>query len=179
VSTYVALLRAINVTGRNKIAMADLRGLFEDLGYADVTTYLQSGNVVFGTRSARTGALADAIEHRIDSALGLEVAVLVRTPAELEEIAADNPYLRARVDPTSLHVVFLEDRATAAAFADIDVASYAPDACALHGREVYVSCPAGYGRTKLNNAFFERRLGTRATTRNWKTLTSLVELAQG
>ncbi len=178
-STYVALLRAINVTGRNTIAMGDLRRLFEDLGHTDVATYLQSGNVVFRTRSARTGALAGAIEHRIESALGLDVAVLVRTPAELETIAADNPYARARVEPKALHVVFLEDRVTPAVFADIDVASYAPDACALHGREIYVSCPGGYGKTKLNNAFFERRLGTRATTRSWKTLTSLVELARG
>ena len=178
-STYVALLRGINVSGRNRIPMADLRRMLGDLGHDDVETYLQSGNVTFRTRSATTKGLAAAIEHRIDSELGLNVAVLVRTQRELETIAADNPFLGAQIDGKTLHVVFLEDPATPAALADLELDRYAPDELAAHGSEVYLSCPEGYGTTKLNNAFFERHLGTRATTRNWNTVTNLVELVRG
>ncbi len=179
-TTYVALLRAINVSGRNKIPMADLRALFSGLGHDDVTTYLQSGNVVFHTKRAKTHDLAerDRGTHR-GRDLGLEVPVLVRTQRELEILFADNPFAGPRVDPKTLHAVFLEERAAARAFADLDLTRYEPDELSVHGQEIYLSCPGGYGTTKLDNAFFERRLGTRATTRNWRTITSLVELAQG
>ena len=105
-TTYVALLRAINVSGRNKIPMADLQALFTGLGHDDVNTYLQSGNVVFHTKRATTRDLASAIEARIARDLGLEVPVLVRTRRELETLLADNPFVGPRVDPKTLHAVF-------------------------------------------------------------------------
>jgi uncharacterized protein (DUF1697 family) len=170
--TYVALLRGINVSGRNKIAMSELRACFESLGHTHVRTYVQSGNVVF---SARTGAarLAPAIENGIAASFGLDVAVLVRTHAELATVTKRNPF------GADAYVTFLDAVPARARVKAIDAAAYAPDEFAVHGREVFVRCPNGYGRTKINNTFFERKLATRATTRNWKTVTTLYEWTAG
>jgi uncharacterized protein (DUF1697 family) len=171
------MLRGINVGGRNKVAMADLRALFVELGHDPVVTYVQSGNVVFGTPSRRPAELAQAIEDAIAGELGLEVTVLLRSRAELVKVASGNPFLAAGADPTKLHVTFLgaaPDRARAGA---VEAPPGSPDDFRVAGREVYLHCPAGYGRTKLDNTFWERRLGVRATTRNWTTVTKLLELA--
>jgi uncharacterized protein (DUF1697 family) len=169
--TYVALLRGINVSGRNKIAMSDLRDLFETLGHADVRTYIQSGNVVFGAKTGSPAGVRSAIEKRIADNFGLGVTVLLRTRAELAMVLKHNPF------GAEAHVTFLDDVPDRVRVAAIDASKYAPDALAVHGREVFVRCPNGYGRTKIHNTFFERALATRATTRNWKTVTKLAEWA--
>jgi len=177
----VALLRGINVGGRNSIAMTDLRGIFEDLGHRDVETYLQSGNVVFRATGAPT-VLAATIAGRITAELGLDVPVVVRTGAELQKVVATNPFLADGVDPATLHVVFTVGRAPSAALGDLEPERFSPDRFVHRGREVYLHCPNGYGRTKLTNAFFEARLGPAAgttTTRNWKTVTRLAEMSAG
>jgi uncharacterized protein (DUF1697 family) len=179
VPTCIALLRSVNLTGHNRIAMADLRAVFEVLGHSDVVTYVQSGNVVFTTGAADPAALAAAIERRITRDLGLEITTLVRTTAELARVVAGNPLLTRGRDPAHLHVTFLAAPAPAARVKAIDPSKYAPEAFAVRRREVYLYCPNGYGRTRLGNAFFERALGTAATTRSWKTVTKLVELARG
>jgi uncharacterized protein (DUF1697 family) len=177
-SIYVALLRGINVSGQRKVPMARLRALCEALGYTDVTTYLQSGNVVFRAPRRSTTALASALEERIAAELGFDVPVLVRTEQALRAVATANPLLDGSIDPASLHVVFLDGRPSTTALDAIDAARFAPDRFAARGSEIYLSCPNGYGRTKLTNTFFERQLDTRATTRNWKTVTNLVGLTQ-
>jgi len=179
VSAYVALLRGINVAGHRRVPMAELRAAVEDLGCTRVSTYLQSGNVVFHTSRTAPATLATAIERQITRGLGLDVDVLVRTRAELDALAAANPFLEEGADATALHVAFLGARPPATARRAVDPERFAPDRFALHGREVYLSCPNGYGRSRLTNPFFERALGTTVTTRNWKTVTSLVELARG
>ncbi len=180
-SIYVALLRGINVSGQRKVPMARLRALCEGLGYTEVTTYLQSGNVVFQAPRRPTTVLASAIEERIAAELGFDVPVLVRTKEALHAVATTNPLLDGGVDAASLHVVFLEGRPSPTALAALDALAaepFAPDRFVASGSEIYLSCPNGYGRTKLTNAFFERRLDTHATTRNWKTVTNLVGLTQ-
>jgi uncharacterized protein (DUF1697 family) len=177
--SYVSLLRGINVSGRNRIAMADLRALFEAHGHHDVTTYVQSGNVVSRSSTRGAGAVARAIQRAIADDLGLDVTVLVRTPAELHRILEGNPFLGPGADVAKLHVTFLGEPAAATRAAALDGGAFAPDRFAVHGREVYVHCPDGYGRTKINNTFFERKLGVTATTRNWNTVTQLAELAGG
>ena len=171
--TYVALLRGINVSGRNKIAMSDLRTAFEALGHADVRTYIQSGNVVFAATANATAGLEPAIEKGIATAFGLDVAVLVRTRAELATVLKRNPF------GAEAYVTFLDVAPSRARVAELDPAQYAPDEFAVHGREVFVRCPNGYGRTKINNSFFERKLAAKATTRNWKTVTTLYERTAG
>ena len=175
--TYVAMLRGINVGGKNKIKMADLQALFVGLGHADVITYIQSGNVVFKSPTKSTSALASAIEQRIAHELGMDVAILLRTKAELGKVLARNPF--TDVDLARVHVTFLAGKPQAALVRGLDEHRSPPDEFRIVDREVYVYCPTGYGNTKLNNAFWERRLKTPATARNWNTVTKLFELAGG
>lgn len=177
-ATYVALLRGINLGARNKISMSDLRELVGGVQADDVTTYLQSGNVVFKT-AAPAGGLAAALEAAIKRELGLEIAVLLRTPADLAGLVEGNPFAASAPEPKTLHVTFLADRPRAGRFDVLDPARSPPDEFRVAGREVYLHCPNGYGRSKLTNAYFEKQLGVAATTRNWNTVTKLAELANG
>jgi uncharacterized protein (DUF1697 family) len=172
---YAALLRGVNLGGHNRVSMAGLRSAVEAVGYDDVATYVQSGNVVFSTASKPEATLARTLERTIERTFRLDVTVLVRSAAQLARIQHDTPYLARRRDPTTLHVTFLADRPSAVARRDLPDGE-GPDELRLHGREVYLWCPKGYGRTKLTNAWFERRLGVPATTRNWRTVVTLGEL---
>jgi uncharacterized protein (DUF1697 family) len=176
---YVALLRGINVGGKNSMKMADLRSLFEAAGHRAVSTYLQSGNVVFraGGESS-VDALATDLEQKIAHQLGIEIHILLRTGPELADVVANVPILTAANDPRHLHVTFLKDEPDPDVVRELAVPSAGDDEYHLIGREVYLHCPGGYGRTKLNNALWERRLAVPATTRNWNTVTQLAELAQ-
>jgi uncharacterized protein (DUF1697 family) len=177
VPVYVSLLRAVNVGGR-KLAMTDLRAVYEQLGHADVVTHVQSGNVVSRASTRSAAAVERTISAAIGDELGLDVEVLVRTPKELRSVLRNNPFLRqGRPDPKTLHVTFLASRPVAALVAALDERAFSPDEFRVGQREVYLSCPGGYGRTKINNTWFERKLKVRATTRNWTTVTKLVELA--
>jgi uncharacterized protein (DUF1697 family) len=172
-TTYAALLRGINLGARNRVAMQDLRALVEELGGEDVRTYLQSGNVVFGGRALSADALAKGIRE----ALGVDAKVLLRSKAELAKIVRGNPFPKA--DPATLHVTFLADAAGKARVKKLAEREFAPDELDVAGREVYLRCPNGYGRSKLSNAFLEKQLGVPATTRNWKTVKALAELVSG
>lgn len=175
-AAYIALLRAINVSGRNKISMADLRALFADLGAEDVVTYVQSGNVVFSSTKA-AGTLPGAIEAAISREHGLDVKVLLRTGTQLDSILTRNPFTGGGRDTAKLHVTFLSGSAAAARTRALRDKSFEPDELRIAGREIYLHCPAGYGRSKLTNAYLEQQLGLAATTRNWKTVNRLAELA--
>lgn len=165
---YAALLRGVNVAG-NKLAMSDLVRLVEGLGGRDVRTYLQSGNVVY----AGPKKLATGLEQGLLDELGVRAAVLVRSGAELAAVVAAKPYA---ADGTSVSVTFLAERPGATALSGIDPAAFGADEYAVIGREIFLHTPDGYGRTKLNNAFWERRLSTVATTRNWNTVLALAEM---
>jgi len=173
--SYAALLRAVNLGALNKVSMGDLRALFEALGYEDVATYVQSGNVVFKGRGD-AASLTRAIERRIERELGLPIAVILRSKTQLARIASNNPFVRHETDPTRLHVTFLTDTPPRPAARELHAGDFAPDALHVKGKEVYLHTPRGYGRTKLSGAFFEKRLGVVATTRNWRTVTKLAEL---
>jgi uncharacterized protein (DUF1697 family) len=175
--TYVALLRGINLGARNKVSMRDLRALFGALGAEDVSTYVQSGNVIFKSRDG-PAELRAAAEERITRDLGLDVTVLLRTGSELAAVVADNPFAADHREPKTLHVTFLADAPDAERARELDPTAWQPDEFRVVGREVHLHCPNGYGRSKLSNAFFERGLGVAATTRNWRTVTNLAELTQ-
>lgn len=176
--TYVALLRGINLAGRNRVSMAELRSALESLGLEDVVTYIQSGNVLFSSRGGRAKELAASIEGRIAEAFGIDVVVLLRTPVELAKVARGNPFLRAGADPSKLHVVFLSGKPTQKAAAQLDPERSPPGEFRLEGREIYLHLPTGFGRSKLTVDYFERRLEVAATARNWKTVTKLVALTE-
>ena len=172
---YAALLRGINLGSRNKISMADLRALFESLGAEDVRTHVQSGNVVF--RSPATAReLERSIEQRISSDLDLDIRVLLRTKAQLAKVVRDNPFLAGQAPQKTLYVTFLADKPAQARVGELDPTAFEPDTFEVVGREVYLHVPNGYGRSKLSNAHFEKRLAVAATTRNWNTVTALAEL---
>jgi uncharacterized protein (DUF1697 family) len=174
---YVALLRGINVGGRTRLAMADLRRLALDLGHTEVETYLQSGNLLFSSPAGRPARLAGEIERRIAKDLGLSVTVLLRTGDELARVVAANPFLGGSADLAKLHVTFLAEAPDPERAAGLEAPAGEPDELSLAGREVYLHTPDGYGRSKLSNAFLEKRLGVAATTRNWKTVGRLRDLA--
>lgn len=176
--THIALLRAVNV-GSNMLQMGRLREIFAELGLADARTYLQSGNVLFSARGAPPD-LAAMIEKKVSEATRLPVSVIIRTPAQLQRVIAGNPFAKeAGVAPRTVHVTFLATAAPKSGIAAIGKLPSGADRWHAAGSEIYLCCPDGYGRTKLNNAALERALGTRATTRNWSTVTALHAMTVG
>lgn len=177
-TTYLALLRGINLGARNKISMPELRSLFEELGHQDVVTYVQSGNIVFQSRSPRA-EIAPAIESAISETFGLSVPVVLRTSNELKRIAVRNPFITDDAVGTSLHVMFLAEKPAQRVVDSLDHDRSPPDEFEVLGREIYLHYPNGAGRSKLTIDYFERKLGTTATARNWNTVTKVLELMKG
>ena len=171
---HVSLLRGINVGGRNLISMARLRALYQALGCEDVATYLQSGNVVFW-REHDPADVGTHVERAIQRELGLEIHVLGRTQAELARIVAADPFPTA--DPSRRFVMFLSAAPSEAISREFGHVSSGPDEAVLMDREFHLHCPDGIGNSKLTGLVSERRLGVTATTRNWRTVTNLLELS--
>lgn len=175
-TTYVALLRGINLGAKNKIPMPALRSVVEALGHEDVRTYIQSGNVLFKSRSREVPGIAAALESSIAEEFGLRVAVVVRAQRDLRRVLTNNPFLAAGADPSALHVVFLGSSPTGAAVRALDPERSPSDEFAVRNAEVYLHCPNGFGRSRLTLDYFERTLGGPATIRNWNTVSKLLEL---
>lgn len=176
-STWVALLRGINVGGKNRLLMKDLAAMFVEAGCGDVRTYIQSGNVVF--RAGPT--LAEDIPSRISASIrerfGHEIAVVTRQASDLEAIVEANPFVSAGAETDRLHVLFLADAPAAEDVEALDPDRSPGDEFAVRGREIYLHYPNGTARSKLTNAWFDSRLSTVTTMRNWKTVGKLLELA--
>lgn len=174
--TYISLLRGINVSGQKKIRMEELKALYESLGYERVTTYIQSGNVVF---AAQGKELPSHIETAIRERFGFEVPVILRRDTEMEAILAANPFLtRHDIDESRLHVVFLQEAPSDFALERLSEMQTGEDEFRVNGSEIYLHCPNGYGRSKLSNSALEKKLGVMATTRNWKTVNQLHRIAR-
>ncbi len=175
--TFVALLRGINVSGQKQIRMVDLRKSCEGLGLKDVRSYLQSGNVVFCTGRADPRKLAAALRTRIAKDFGHDVEVLVLPARELNAVADSNPLWRRSGGKEKLfHGTFLFEPVSRDRFRKLKLPVQPGEQAVLVGQVILLYCPHGYGRTRLNNGFFEKALGTRATTRNWRTVLALNEL---
>jgi uncharacterized protein (DUF1697 family) len=176
--SYIALLRGINISGHKIIRMEALRACFEGLGCRSVQTYVQSGNVVFEAREKDAVRYADELSKRIQRDFGFPVPVLLRTSEELEHIVRHNPFLKQPgIDPAKLHVTFLSAPAPKSTAEHLKTLATALEQFHVRGREIYLYCPNGYGRTKLSNAAIEKKLDAQATTRNWKSVQALVALA--
>jgi uncharacterized protein (DUF1697 family) len=172
----LALLRGINVGGKNILPMKDLARMFEETGCASVRTYIQSGNVIFdGPKGAKVG---EAVARSIEKKFGYRIPVILRTLSELQTAIRENPFLRAGVEEKVLHVYFLADRPSTDCCAGLDAKRSAPDAFEVRGREIFLHMPNGMGRTKLTNAYFDSKLSTVCTARNWATVLKLAELMQ-
>lgn len=173
---YVSLLRGINV-GNKLVNMAHLRELFMSMGAKDVETYLRSGNVLFDSEEEDAGRLRSNIEDRLLKDLGFGVKVFVKTELDLRRVVERMPF--ARLDMDKMHVTFLSAVPEDFPMADVDSAKAQGEEFALVGKEIYLYCPAGYGRTKLSNNYFEKKLRVDATTRNWRSVNALLLLAEG
>ena len=176
-NVHAALLRGINVGGKNMLPMKDLAAMFTNAGCASVSTYIQSGNVVFEASPALARRIPALIERAISDRFGYQVPVLTRTGAALRGIVRGNPFLEAGADIGTLHVAILADAPAAAKVKALDPDRSPPDEFAVRGREIYLQCPNGFARTRLTNAYFDSKLGTISTVRNWKTVEALLELA--
>jgi uncharacterized protein (DUF1697 family) len=173
------MLRGINVSGHKLIKMERLRASFEALGFSDVRTYVQSGNVVFETSKTAAADVAKMIEKKILDEFGFAVPVLLRTPVELGGILERNPLSKqTALEEVGLHVTFLSQPAPPAAEELLKPLMAASEQLFVSRREIYLYCPNGYGNTKVSNAAIEKKLAVQATTRNWRTVNTLFELAQ-
>jgi len=176
-NTFVALLRAINVSGQRSIRMADLQTSLQAMGLAAVKTYLQSGNVVFASADTHADPLATRIKSRILADFGHEVEVLVFSAEALRALVAAHPWAEeASADGARFHACVLFQPPAPRVFQQLTLPLQPGERARLLGQAIYLDCPQGYGKTKLNNAFFEKKLSLTATTRNWRTLLALVNL---
>lgn len=184
--THVALLRAVNVGGGGKIVMADLRQLASSLGFADVTTYIQTGNVIFTASEPDSAALAATLQAAIAESLHVRAPVIVLARAELAEVVSGNPY-QAEPNPRFVHAVFLPADPGPRTLAGVQEAARqaaeqgSPDAAVLLGRTLYLHTPNGFGRSLLATALLSKRSSPVAagTARNWATVTKLLALCHG
>jgi uncharacterized protein (DUF1697 family) len=172
----VALLRGVNVGGKARVPMAELRELVEGVGLADVQTYVQSGNIVFSSPRRNAESLAPSLEKEIAAAFGVKTKVLIRSARELA--ALEHPFLADETEYSRLHVLFLRDRPGKAELRRLDPERSPPDRFELKAREIFLHYPNGAGRSKLTTDYFERTLGAVGTARNWKTVLKLKELVQ-
>jgi uncharacterized protein (DUF1697 family) len=179
-TTYVALLRAVNLGGRSQVTMSDLRHLLTDLGFDDVKSMLQSGNLVFRADAGSGAKLEAKLEAETQKQLGLKTTFFVRTAKELDAVVASNPFPdEAKRDPSHLLVLFLKKAAEAKDLEALRAAIKGPELVDAKGRHAYIVYPAGIGRSRLTSALIESKLGTQGTGRNWNTVLKLVDLAKG
>jgi uncharacterized protein (DUF1697 family) len=178
---YLALLRGINVGGRNKVAMAELRAVAIDLGHSDVATYIQSGNLLFTSSETDVTSLADALEAEIEARLGVRPAVVVISGRELARVIADNPF-PDEANPKSLHAVFRRDEVDKSGIALVAAAvrraseSGSRDDAAVVGRILFLRTPDGLGRSDMAAQLARSRVQAAGTARNWTTVTRLMEM---
>jgi uncharacterized protein (DUF1697 family) len=178
-TVFIALLRAVNVGGSGKIAMADLRAMAEDMGLAAPRTLLQSGNLVFAGKGG-AAVLEAQLEAETAKRFGLKTSYLVRTAAEWDELISANPFPdEAKADPSHMVAMPLKEAPPAEAVKALRAAIKGREAVEAIGRTLYLVYPDGIGTSKLTIAVIERKLGTIGTGRNWNTVLKLAALAAG
>jgi uncharacterized protein (DUF1697 family) len=175
---HIALLRGINLASHRRVAMPELRALLTDLGYGDVRTHLQSGNVVL-TAGGPPARLERRLREQIAAGLGVDTPVLVRTRDELADVVARDPLGDVADDPRRYQVSFLSARPARAVERELAAADVAPERVVVSGREIYAWHPGGLQRSRLAALLTDRRLGVTATARNWNTVAALLALADG
>lgn len=176
-SVHVALLRGINVGGKNRLAMRELSEVFTSIGCTSVESYIQSGNVIFRTTQRLAAEVPKRVAERLAEHFGLRVPVVTRTASQLRAAVKANPFVKAGVDLATLHVAFLGDRPSREQVASLEPQRSPPDEFVVYGREVYLRFPNGSARTRLTNSHLDAKLATVSTVRNWRTVLKLLELA--
>jgi uncharacterized protein (DUF1697 family) len=178
--TYISFLRGVNMTGHNPIKMTDLSALYKELGFTDAKTYIQSGNVIFSSEDeSGLSDIAIRIEKAIYERFTHTVPVMIRTIEEVRSIISVNPFLdEENFEPSKMAVIFLCEKATEDQINKVVNIDYPPDKYKISGKEIFIYCPNGFGRTKLYTNFFEKKMGVTGTARNWKTITTILNIAE-
>ena len=178
--TYISFLRGINMTGHNSMKMSDLLQLYIELGFQDVETFIQSGNVIFrSTLENPEHSTADKIEKSITQRFGYDVRVMIRNIEELRVVYSSNPFTsEGKFDPARTAAIFLHDVPSEAQIQKVIKADYPPDKFKIIGKEIFIFCPNGFGRSKIYTNFFENKMGVTGTARNWKTMTTILNIAE-
>jgi uncharacterized protein (DUF1697 family) len=177
---FISFLRGVNMTGHNSIKMTDLASLYINLGLRDAETYIQSGNVFFSEAGEiPVSALSVSIEQAILERFNYIIPVMIRTNQELSDLFFSNPFLgETNFDPSKMAVLFLHDKPSESQIQKVANIDYPPDKFRIIGREIFIYCPNGFGRTKLYTNFFEKKMGVVGTARNWKTITTILNIAE-
>jgi uncharacterized protein (DUF1697 family) len=178
VTRYAVLLRGVNVGSRNKVPMPWLREAATGAGFSDVATYVQSGNLLLTSRD-QPAVVSAKINALIKEGCGCDVDVIVRSRAQLKAVVAANPFPEHEDEPKLLHVVFLTAAPPAAKVKALDPEEFAPEQFTVRGSEIYTWHPNGFGRSKLASVNWAKRLGAKGTDRNWRTVTTLLEMLDG
>ena len=175
---FIALLRGINVSGQKKIKMSDLKLLFEEMGFKDVQTYIQSGNVIFSSKEISVDKLELKISSSIKRKCGFDVRVIILSAKEIEYVLKNNPFFKKRKDEDKLYVTFLSKIPSDENIENMHSIDYSPEEYFIEEKHLYLFVPNGYGKARINNNLFENKLKVDGTTRNWKTVKALSELAK-
>jgi uncharacterized protein (DUF1697 family) len=171
---FVALLKGINVSGQKIIKMSDLKNLIEDLSFKKVKTFIQSGNVIFFSNTNNKRTIQNKIEKRIKDHFGFQVQVIIKTPDQISDALKHNPFLKdKKKDIGQIYFTFISENPSAANIKKLREVNYSPEEYILDDDIIYVFFPNGYGKSKMNNNFFEKKLNVFATTRNYKTVKTL------
>jgi uncharacterized protein (DUF1697 family) len=178
--TYIALLRGINVSGHNMVKMELLRSFLKELDFENITTYINSGNILFQSKLTDTALLEQLIHEKIEEKFGFKIPVVIVTPEEMKAVAANNPFHEAEIpDPTQPFVAFLSGQPLAGNIAVLSETDFGRDKFYISNKAIYLIYADGAaGKTKLTNALLENKLKIRATSRNWKTVHKLILLAE-
>lgn len=176
--TVIALLRAINMAGHNSVKTKDLSDMFSESGYPEAKIFIQSGNVIFRSNENKK-KLNLKIEEAIKEKFSFNVDVILRSIPEIKDLILRNPYLEEeKFNPSRMGVVFLKEMPSKESLSKLDDINFPPDKFSIDGQEIFLFCPDGFGRSKLSTNFFERKLGIPGTARNWKTINSILDLAE-
>ena len=174
---YLALFRGINVSGHNMIKMDALKKMLENMGFQNIETYIQSGNIFFDSEEENAASVGFKIKQEISKVFGYDVPVIMISKTDLELCFKNNPYLKEKeCDIKKLYVAFISKELTAAAINDLKISNFKPDEAAIDSNRIYIKYAIGAGKTNLDQKYIEKKLNVVATIRNWNTVTKLLEM---
>lgn len=176
-NTHLALLRGINVSGHNMIKMDALKQLLEGMGYQNVVTYIQSGNVFVTTEEEHGASVGFKIKQELFRQMGLDVPVVVITKEDLQACFANNPFVKEKeVDTKKLYVAFISKELNAGHLNDLKISQFKPDEVHIDANRIYIKYDVGAGKTRFDQKYIEKKLNVTATIRNWNTVTTLLAM---
>jgi uncharacterized protein (DUF1697 family) len=177
-SRYVALLRGVNVGGKNKLPMKELVAIFAEAGCSEPRNYIQSGNVIFNSTASLAKRVPGIVEGQVEQRFGFRTRMVIRTLEQLRHVANNNPFLLKGSDDALLSVMFLADSPDPATIARLDPDRSPPDTYVVQEDAIFMCTPNGLAKTKLTNAYFDSKLRTVGTSRNWRTVLKLLEMME-